>query len=60
MYIGHPRLCAYVSVCVYLTAFPHYCTDLDVIWGMVGVPPSAPLLDGFAIDARVSLPRQQR
>jgi len=27
-----------VSVCLSLAAFPHYCTDPDVIWGMVGVP----------------------
>ena len=26
------------SVCLSLAAFPHYCTDLDVTWGMVGVP----------------------
>jgi len=33
-----------VSVCVSLTAFPHYCTDPDVTWGMVGVPSSCALL----------------
>ena len=32
MYIGHGRLC----ICLSLDAFPHYCTDLDVSWGMVG------------------------
>jgi len=35
MYSGHGRLC----VCL-LSAFPHYCTDPDVTWGMVGVPSS--------------------
>ena len=34
MYIGHGRL----RVCLYLAAFPHYCTDLDVTRGTVGVP----------------------
>jgi len=29
MYTGHGRL----SVCFSLTAFPHYCMDLDVTWG---------------------------
>ena len=48
MYIGHGRLC----VCLSLAAFPHYCTDQDVTWGMVGV---YALLGGFAIGARVSL-----
>jgi len=32
--IDHARLC----VCLSLAAFPHYCTDPDVTWGMVGVP----------------------
>jgi len=27
-----------LSVCLSLNAFPHYCTDLNVTWGMVGVP----------------------
>jgi len=36
MYIGHGRLC----VCLSLTEFPHYCTDPDLIWGIVGVPSS--------------------
>jgi len=31
MNISHSRLC----VCLSLTAFPHYCMDLDVTWGMV-------------------------
>jgi len=44
-----------VSVCVFLAAFPHYCTDRDVSWGMVGVLSSCALLGGFAIGARVSL-----
>ena len=26
MYVGHARLC----VCLFLAAFPHYCTDLDL------------------------------
>jgi len=52
MYIGHG-----VFVCPSLAAFPHYCTDRDVTWGMVGarVPSSCALLGGFAIGARVSL-----
>ena len=35
MYIGHTRLCLSlcVSVCLSLTAFPHYCTVPDVTWG---------------------------
>jgi len=39
MYIGHrghARLSLYVSVCLSLAAFPCYCTDPDVTWGMVG------------------------
>ena len=51
MYIGPARLCVSLS----LAAFPHYCMDPDVTWGMVGVPPGCALLDGFAIGARVSL-----
>jgi len=41
MYIGHGRLCVSVCLCVCLSlaAFPHYCTDPDVSWGMVGVWP---------------------
>jgi len=32
-------VCVYVTVCVSLAAFPaHYCTDPDVIGGMVGAP----------------------
>jgi len=46
-----PRL----SVCLSLTTFPHYCTDPDVTWGMVGVLCSCALLGGFAVSARVSL-----
>ena len=53
MYIGHGRLCPS------LTAFPHYCTDPNITWGMVGVPSSCALLGGFAICARISLLRQQ-
>ena len=47
-----------MSVCLSLAAFPHYCTDPDVTWGIVGVPSSCVLLGGFAITARVSLLRQ--
>jgi len=36
MYIGYNRLCVCVSVCLSLAASPHYCTDPDVTWGMVG------------------------
>jgi len=46
MYSGHGRLCvcARVSVCLSLTAFPHYCTDPDVTWGNgSGVPSSCAL-----------------
>ena len=42
MYIDHGRLCvsACLSVCLYLAAFPHYCTDPDVSWGSGrGCPP---------------------
>jgi len=38
-----------VSVCLFLATLPHYCMDLDVTWGMVGVPSSCELLDGFVI-----------
>jgi len=44
-----------LSVCLSLSAFLRYCTDLDVTWGMVGVTPCCALLGGFAIGARVSL-----
>ena len=37
MYTGHGRLCVCLSVCLSLAAFPHYCTDQDVSWGMVVV-----------------------
>jgi len=49
------RVC--VSVCVWLSvaAFPHYGTDQDATWGIVGVPSGCALLGGFAIGARVSL-----
>jgi len=50
MYSGYGRLCVYLS----LAAFPLYCMDPDVSWGMVGGA-SCALLGGFAIDARVSL-----
>jgi len=35
MYIGHGHLCVCLSVCLSLTAFPHYCTDPDVTWGNI-------------------------
>jgi len=38
MYIGHGRLCVCLCVCLSLATFPHYCTDPDVTWGMVGCP----------------------
>jgi len=44
-----------VFVCLSVAAFPHYCADPDVSWGVVGVPSSCALLGGFAIDALVSL-----
>jgi len=31
MYSGHSR-----CLCLPVVAFPHYCTDPDVTWGMVG------------------------
>jgi len=44
-----------VSVCLSLTAFPHYCTDPDVTGGNGrGAPSSCALLGGFAVGARVS------
>jgi len=46
---GHARLTVDLFVCA------TYCTDPDVSWGMIGVPPSYALLGGFAIGARVSL-----
>jgi len=57
MYTSFGRLCVCLCVClsVYLAlaAFPHYCMDPDVTWGMVGVPCSCALLGGFAIGARL-------
>ena len=35
MYCGHAHLC----VCRSAAACPHYCTDLDVTWGVVGDAP---------------------
>jgi len=58
------RVCVYVCMCVCLSVcpsavrgrMPHYCTDPDVTWGVVGdVAPSCALLGGFAISARVAL-----
>jgi len=53
--IGHGRLCVCLCVCLSLSAFPHYCTDPDISWGMAGMFSSCASLDGFAISARVSL-----
>jgi len=55
MCIGHGLLCVYVSDCLSLATFPHYCMDPDVTWGMVGVPSSCALLGGLAVRAWVSL-----
>jgi len=63
MYIGHTRLCVCSSLHCLVEPYwinLHYCTDPDVVGGMVGVPSSCSLLGGFAIGARVSLLRQQR
>jgi len=54
MYCGHARLCVCLSVCLSAAACPHYCTDLDITWGVVGDPPSCALLGRFAIGARVA------
>jgi len=35
MYCGHAHLC----VCLSAAACPHYCTDPDVTWGVVGDAP---------------------
>jgi len=44
----------WLSVCLSLAAFPHYCTDPDVTCGgMVGVLSICALLAGFAIGVRV-------
>jgi len=55
---GHGRLCACLSVCLSvclsaLSAVPHYWTDPDIAWVTVYI--SCALLDGFAINARISL-----
>ena len=52
MYCGHARLCVCLCVCLSVAACPHYCTDPDVTWGVVGMPPSCALLGGFATGAR--------
>jgi len=43
MYCGHARLCVYLSVCLSVclsaAACPHYSTDPDVTWGVVGDAP---------------------
>ena len=40
---------------VCLSVWPHYCTDPDVTWGVVGDAPSCAQVCGFAIVARVAL-----
>ena len=63
MYCGHARLCVWLCICVFVclsvclsaAACLHYCTNPDVTWGVVGVPPSCALLGGFAIGALVAL-----
>jgi len=55
MYSCHVRL----SVCLSVRGrMPEYCTDPDVTWGTVGVPPSCAPLGGFAIRERIALLRQ--
>ena len=39
MYSGHEFTAVRVSVCLSLAAFPHYCTDPDVTWGIGRVCP---------------------
>jgi len=53
LYLPRPSVC--LCVCLSFPAFPRYCTDPDVSWGMVGVPSSCALLGGFAIGSWVSL-----
>jgi len=48
-------VCLCVCVCLSFAACPHYCTDQDVTWGMVGGARRCTILGGFAIGARVSL-----
>ena len=55
MYCSHARLCVCLSVWLSADACPHYCTDPDVTWGVVGDAPNCALLGGFAIGARVAL-----
>jgi len=53
MYIGHASLCVRLCVCLSVPRrMLRYCTDLHVT---LGNGRCAPLLDGFAIGARVSL-----
>jgi len=49
MHIGRGRLCLSVCQCLSHAAFPHYWTDQNVSWGMVGVPSSCAILGGFVI-----------
>jgi len=60
MYIGQVRLCVCLSVCLSAAACPHYYTDPDVTWGMVGAPRICALFGGFAIGARIALLWQHR
>jgi len=49
------RVCV-MSVCLpVLAAFPQYCTDPDISWGMVWVPCSCALLGALAIGTWISL-----
>jgi len=50
MFCGHARLCVCLSA-----ACPHYCTDPDVTWKVVGDAPWLCTIGGFAIGARVAL-----
>ena len=49
------RVSVCVSVCLSAAACPHYCTDPDVTWEVVGDAPSCAQLGGFAIGARIAL-----
>jgi len=44
-----------LSACLFAAACPHYCTDTDVTWGVIGDSPSCALLGGITIGARVAL-----
>jgi len=53
--MDHGRLCVCLRVCLSLATFPHYCTDPNVTWGMLGVHSSRELLGGFEVGERASL-----